>query len=275
MKSRKRRLSQNFLRVIKLNNSDREHILKSLNAGIRFDGRKLDEFRKIVVERGVSKNAEGSARVLFGDTEVLAGVKMAVESPYPDTLDSGNLMVNEELLPLSSPVFEAGPPSEEAIEIARLVDRGIRESKTIDMKSLCITPKEKVWSVMIDIVTINASGSLIDASALAAVAAITTARMPKYEDGVVTYKELTKEKLPVSLKELPVTVTVYKIGPHLIVDPLPEEESVADARITAEFIEDGSIVALQKGGEQPVSPEDIDAMVALAQIKSRELRKLL
>ncbi len=258
-----------------MNNSDREHILKSLNAGIRFDGRKLDEFREISVERGVSKNAEGSARVLFGDTEVLAGVKMAVEAPYPDTPDSGNLMVNEELLPLSSPVFEAGPPSEEAIEVARLVDRGIRESKTIDVKALCITPKEKVWSVMIDIVTINASGSLIDASALAAVAAITNARMPKYEDGVVNYKELTKEKLPVSMKELPVTVTVYKIGPHLIVDPIPEEESVADARITAEFIEDGSLVALQKGGEQPVSPEDIDAMVALAQAKSRELRRLL
>lgn len=258
-----------------MNNSNREHILKSLNAGVRFDGRKLDEFRRIVVERGVSKNAEGSSRVLFGDTEVLAGVKMAVEVPYPDTPDSGNLMVNEEFLPLSSPEFEAGPPSEEAIEVARIVDRGIRESKAIDMKKLCLAPKEKVWSVMIDIVTINASGSLIDASALAAVAAITDAKMPKYEDGAVKYDDLTKEKLPLSLKELPVTVTVYKIGSHLIVDPLPEEESVADARITAEFIEDGSLVALQKGGGQPVSPEEIDAMVALAQAKSRELRKLL
>ncbi len=258
-----------------MNNSSREHIMKSLNAGIRFDGRKLDEFRKIIVERGVSKNAEGSSRVLFGDTEVLAGVKLAVETPYPDTPDSGNLMVNEELLPLSSPDFEAGPPSEEAIEIARIVDRGIRESKAIDMKKLCLAPKEKVWSVMIDIVTINTSGSLIDASAFAAVAALTEAKMPKYEDGAVKYSESTKEKLPLSLKELPVTVTVYKIGQHLIVDPLSDEESVADARITAAFIEDGSLVALQKGGSFPVSPEEIDAMVSLAQAKSKELRKLL
>lgn len=258
-----------------VNDSDREHILKSLNAGVRFDGRKLDEFRKVSVERGVSKNAEGSSRVFFGDTEVLAGVKLAVELPYPDTPDSGNLMVNEELLPLSNPEFEAGPPSNEAIEIARIVDRGIRESKAIDMKKLCLTPKEKVWSVMIDIITINTSGSLIDASALAAVAALTDAKMPKYEDGVVRYDELTKDKLLLSLKELPVTVTVYKIGAHPIVDPLPEEESVADARITAAFIEDGSIVALQKGGEHPLSPDEIDAMVALAQAKSKELRKLL
>ncbi len=258
-----------------MNNSDREHILKSLNAGIRFDGRKLDEFRKVVVERGVSKNAEGSSRVLFGDTEVLAGVKMAVEVPYPDTPDSGNLMVNEELLPLSKPEFEAGPPSEEAIEIARIIDRGIRESKAIDMKKLCLAPKEKVWSVMIDVVTMNASGSLIDASALAAVAALKDAKMPKYEDGSVKYGEPAREKLPLSLKELPVTVTVYKIGAHFIVDPLPEEESAADARITAEFVKDGSLVALQKGGEQPISPEDIDAMVALAQAKSGELRKFL
>lgn len=258
-----------------MNNSDREHILKSLNAGIRCDGRKPDEFRKIVVERGVSKNAEGSSRVLFGDTEILAGVKMAVEAPYPDTPDSGNLMVNEELLPLSNPAFEAGPPSEEAIEVARIVDRGIRESKVIDTKKLCITPKEKVWSVMIDIVTINTSGNVMDASALAAVAALTEARMPKYEDGAVKYSELTKDKLPLSLKELPVTVTVYKIGQHLIVDPIPEEESVADARLTAAFMADDNLVALQKGGEHPLSPEEIDAMVALAQAKSRELRKLL
>src|SRR3989338_1647608 len=107
--------------------SKREHVIRALDSGIRYDGRKLDEFRKINVGRSVIKSAEGSARVEFGDTQIIAGVKMGVEKPYPDTPQNGNLMVNVELLPLSNPDYEAGPPSEEAVEIARIIDRGIRE----------------------------------------------------------------------------------------------------------------------------------------------------
>ena len=103
-----------------MSDSFREHVLSYLDAGVRFDGRKLDEFRPVSVEYGISRNAEGSARVIIGSTHVLAGVKMAVEKPYPDTPQNGNLMVNVELLPLSNPDYEAGPPSEEAVEIAKV-----------------------------------------------------------------------------------------------------------------------------------------------------------
>jgi exosome complex component RRP42 len=256
-------------------NSAREHVLKWLNTGIRYDGRKLDEMRKLTLEMGISKNAEGSARVLLGDTEVLAGVKMAVETPYPDTPANGNLMVNAELTPLSNPDFEAGPPSDEAVEVARIIDRGIRESKAIDMAKLCITPKEKVWSVMIDVVTVNTHGNLIDASAFAAIAAVSKARMPSYEDGVVKYDKLTDKHLPLDLSNLPITITVCKIGKHILVDPLPDEEAASDARLSVAVIEDGSIVALQKGGESAVTAKEIDDMVSIAQVKAKELRKLL
>jgi exosome complex component RRP42 len=128
-----------------MSTATREHILKSLSKGIRFDGRKLEEMREVTVESGVSISAEGSARVRMGETEVIVGIKMAVETPYPDTQDRGNLMVNAELLPLSNPEFEAGPPGIEAIELARVVDRGIRESEAVDFGKLCIKEGEKVW----------------------------------------------------------------------------------------------------------------------------------
>ncbi len=112
----------------------KSHIVKWFEKGKRYDGRALDEYRPVVVEYGVTKNAEGSARVKIGDTEVIAGVKLSVEKPYPDTPKDGNLMVGAEPLPLSSPDYEAGPPNEESIEVARVVDRGLRESKAIDTK---------------------------------------------------------------------------------------------------------------------------------------------
>ncbi|MBU3941692.1 MAG: RNA-binding protein, partial [Nanoarchaeota archaeon] len=133
----------------------KDHILDFLEKGIRFDGRKLDEYRPIKIERGFSENAEGSARVTIGDTEVLAGVKMSIMEPYPDTPDEGTMMINVELLPLSNPDFEPGPPGIQAIEIARVVDRGIRESKAIDTKKLCLKKREKVWSITVDICPIN------------------------------------------------------------------------------------------------------------------------
>jgi len=68
-----------------MNKWAKEHILQALSKGIRFDGRKAEDFREISVEIGVSKSAEGSARVKIGDTEVIAGIKMGVETPYPDT----------------------------------------------------------------------------------------------------------------------------------------------------------------------------------------------
>ena len=256
-------------------NNSKEHLLKALKTGLRFDGRKLDEYRKISVNAGFLKKAEGSSKVVIGDSEVLAGVKMCVEQPYPDTPENGNLMINTELTPMSNPGFEAGPPRQESIELARIVDRGLRESKCIDMRKLCITPKEEVWGVMVDIVTVNASGNLVDISSLAAASAVKNAKMPKYEDKVVKYDELTDESLPLNLANLPVTVTVFKIGEYLIVDPLPEEEAVSDARLSAAIVEDGSIFALQKGGDCSLSPKEVDDMILLAQRKAEELRQFL
>ncbi|MEM5804572.1 MAG: RNA-binding protein, partial [Candidatus Aenigmatarchaeota archaeon] len=94
---------------------------------VRLDGRSFDQFREVSIETNVVTSAEGSARVKIGNSLVLAGVKMDVMEPYPDTPDEGNLVVDAELLPIASPDFEPGPPDEHAIEIARVVDRGIRE----------------------------------------------------------------------------------------------------------------------------------------------------
>ena len=244
-----------------------------LNENKRFDGRKFDEFRNVEVEYDISKSAEGSARVKIGDTEVLAGVKLAVETPYPDTPDSGNLMVGAELLPMSNPEFESGPPSIDSIELSRVVDRGIRESKAIDTKKLCIVKGEKVWAVMIDIVPINDAGNLFDAASLAAIAALKNTKFPEYKDGVLDYKKKTNKELPIN-KE-PIGVTVIKIGKYFIVDPLSEEEKNVDARLTVTSTADGKLCALQKGGDSPMTSEDINTILDLALKKAEELRKKL
>jgi len=251
----------------------KQGIIKLLEKNTRFDERKADSYRKVEIIYDISKNAEGSAKVKIGDTEVLAGVKMEMIKPYPDTPDEGTISVNVELTPMANPNFESGPPGIEAIEIARVVDRGIRESKCIDFKKLCVEEGEKVWVVNIDIVPINDAGNLFDAAALAAIAAVKDAKFPEVVDDKIDYKHKTNKSLPVT--KTPVEVTVLKIGKFYVVDPTLEEQSVLDARLSVATTEDGKFAALQKGGDMELTLEEVEQMLDLAAEKSKELRKFL
>ncbi len=252
----------------------RSHIISLLNAGTRLDGRKLTDYRKpIVVEYGIVKTAEGSARVKIGETEVIVGVKMEVGEPYPDTPNEGTIIVGAELLPLSNPEFELGPPGIQAIELARVVDRGIRESKAVDFRKLCIEEGKKVWLLIIDICPLNDAGNLFDASSLAALAALKSAKYPAFDGEKVDYKQKTDKKL--ELEKMPIAVTVIKIGDKFIVDPDTEEEKAVDARLTVSSMENGILCALQKGGDFSLTMEDIDKMLDIGIEKGKELRKWL
>jgi len=250
-----------------------ERIKKYLEEGKRFDGRGLEEFRDITIETGVSKNAEGSARVKIGKTEVIVGVKMDVGEPYADSPDRGNLMVTAELLPLSSPRFENGPPKFPAIELGRVLDRGIRESKFIELEKLCIKEGEKVWTVFIDIYSINDEGNLLDAAGIGAIAALKNAKIPKYDEekGLVLYGELSKESLPLT-KEIPISITVHKIKDNLIVDPTREEEDISETRVTMGS-SNGVISSMQKGGSKSLRVEEISEILDLIEKTERDIFK--
>src|SRR3989338_1249029 len=252
----------------------KQHILTTLSKGSREDERAFTAYRPITVEYGISpKSAEGSARVTIGKTEVVVGIKLEIASPFPDRPDEGTIIVNAELLPLSNPEFESGPPSVEAIELSRVVDRAIREGKALDFKKLSITPGEKAWIVLIDIYPINDDGNLFDAAALCSIAALKNAKFPKVEDDKISYGHLTNQSLP--LEQLPISCTVLKIGDSFLVDPLNSEEGQMDARLTIGCLEDGNICALQKGGNAGLTIQDVEKMVEIAQEKTQELRRHL
>ncbi|MFT4326621.1 MAG: exosome complex protein Rrp42, partial [Candidatus Woesearchaeota archaeon] len=252
---------------------EKRNLITMLDAGIRPDGRKLDEYRDITIETGVSETAEGSALVTIGDTMVIAGVKVELGTPYPDTPDEGVLMVGVELSQIASNDFESGPPRFDSIELARVTDRGIRESKSLDAKSLCLVKGEQVWMVNVDVTVMNDDGNLFDACGLAAIAAIKDAKFPKVVDGKADYNQKTKTSVP--LKQVPLGVTVIKIGTHLLVDPTLKEMQFMESRLTVTSIEDGTICAMQKGGSAPFKVEDVTTMVDLGVSKAKDLRKLL
>ena len=259
---------------MKTANITRDRIIEYLEQGKRFDGRALDEFRDLVIEKEVSKKAEGSVRVRLGKTEVIVGVKMAVGTPYADSANKGNLMVTAELLPLSSPRIELGKPGFPAIELGRVIDRGIRESNVIDLEKLCIKEGEKVWTVFIDIYSINDDGNLLDAAGIGALAALKIAKIPKYDEekDIVLYGEPDRD-MPLN-KINPIPVTIHKIGNSLVADPTLEEEDISETRITIGGSE-GIISSMQKGNSVSISIEKIEEAVKIAEKIWKELFKKL
>ncbi|PIN92579.1 RNA-binding protein [Candidatus Pacearchaeota archaeon CG_4_10_14_0_2_um_filter_31_10] len=267
-----------------ISNLTRKKIEELLEKGKRLDGRNIFDFRDLEIEKNISINAESSVKVKLGETIVLVGAKFELSKPYPDSLDEGVMITTAELSPLASENFELGPPRINAIELARIVDRGIRESEFINWKKLCLKEGESVWTILLDIYPLNDSGNLIDAAAIGAVIALKDAVLPKIkekEDGgfEVDFKaEFSKNKLPLS-HNIPVTLTFRKIGDKIILDPTILEEEASSARLSLALTlndkQESVINALQKGGAEPLSKEDLDFILDSADKESKKLRKLI
>ena len=249
-------------------------ILSLLNSGRRVDGRTLDQYRNIKVETNLIGRADGSARVSIGDTLVLAGVKYEIGPPFPDTPDLGVLTVNAEFLPLASPTFESGPPDENAIELARVIDRSLRKAEAVDLSKLCLVPGKSVWIAWIDIYVLNHDGNLIDASALATSAALLSSRIPQADVEEERVKVNYEDKVPPPLSKMPVTVTIAKIGDTLVVDPVLDEEEAADAKLSLSVVE-GKLCAAQKSGEGVFEVEELQKAASMALSKGEELYSYL
>lgn len=267
----------------------RDYLENLAKEGKRADGRTFDEFRKIEIETGVVLKAEGSARVKIGNTQVLAGIKMDMGDPYMDTPDEGVMMTAAELIPLASPDFEAGPPDKESIELARVVDRGIRESKIVDTKKLCIVPKEKVWMIFIDIHVLDYDGNLFDTASLAALAALKTTKIPiederfqaqleKLMEKFPQVKEYLKEHpkdFPLPLSEAPISCTSVKFNNVVVMDPSLDEEEIAEARLTVAIDNNGHIRAMQKGLNGSFTREEIKKVIKASSDNGKKIREKL
>jgi len=248
------------------------YALELIEKDKRIDGRSFEEFRPIEIKKNIINTAEGSADVRFGKTRVIAGVKLTLGEPFPDTPNEGMLIVNADFTPLAAPEFESGPPKEDAIELARVVDRGIRESKCIELEKLVITPGEKVWCIFIDIHIIDHQGNLLDCAALASLVALLNTKIPKLDGETMLRGEFERD-LPVVFK--PINITVGKIGDRFLLDPTHIEENVLESKLSIAVRDDDSICAMQKQGSEGLIVEDIEKMVDMVIKKSKEIRGLI
>jgi exosome complex component RRP42 len=256
-----------------------EHLRKqqmwdSISKGKRLDGRNLDEMRPIEIEFDIIKKANGSAKVKLGNTEVVAGVKVETGEPFEGLENKGALILSAEVLPTASPHSEPGPPDEETVELARVVDRGVRESQMVDLDKLVLIPGKTVYTIFVDCSIINTDGNLFDATSYAVVSALISSKLPIFEiqDGKVVD---TGNRQDPPITTIPISITAVRIGDAVILDPTSEEEACMDARITITTNSDGHFTAMQKGSTGAFKIEQIKKAAETARIKGEEVRTKL
>ena len=246
----------------------RAHLAELAENDSRHDGRGRFEGRDLELEIDCLERAEGSARVRMGDTIVYAGVKFQIMTPYPDRPNEGGLMCSAEVRPVAGRGWEPGPPSPESIELARVVDRGIRESGCINVEDLCLIPGEKAWQVILDLFAISDDGNLFDAFALAGIAALKSAVLPaeRFEIG---------EDRPLGVAKTPVMCSYHKVGGRFVYDADKREELGGDERIHITLGDDDHVHSLQKGLRGIFTAAEFDEIMVEARSKCAELRGLL
>ncbi|MFX1409925.1 MAG: exosome complex protein Rrp42 [Promethearchaeota archaeon] len=250
---------------------EKNYIINNLRKGERIDGRGLWDYRDIKIQSDIISSAEGSADVSLGETRIITGLKYEVGEPFPDLPNEGVCTVMAELLPIASPLFERGPPDEQSIELARVVDRGIRHADCVQTKRLCIKENEAVYILFVDMYVINHDGNLIDAGGISALTTLISAHIPegkmKNDNLEWTGKYLTGESI---VNELPLVLTYGKIEDVIFFDPSLPEELVSEGKISISVTDD-KITSIQKSGAATFS---IDELKMLGE-KSLEIGKRL
>jgi len=102
--------------------------------GIRSDGRKVNETRKITIKAGVLKNASGSAYIEFGGNKILAGVfgPRDVHPKHMSNPDTGILRVRYHMEPFSVGERKKPAPSRREIEISKVITEALRPAVMLE-----------------------------------------------------------------------------------------------------------------------------------------------
>jgi ribonuclease PH len=214
----------------------------------RVDGRAAKALRPVTIELGVSKFAEGSARISFGDTQVLCLATLQESVPkHLEGKGTGWVTGEYAMLPRSTPERSqreslAGRPGGRTFEIQRLVGRALRAA--VDLKAL--GPR----SVIVDCEVIQADGGT-------RTAAIT--------GGFVALAHALRKATPSPIARNVAAVSAGYVRGELLLDLAYAEDSIADADVNVVATSDGELIEVQGTAEgRSFTREDFDRVLALS-----------
>ncbi|KAK3925461.1 Exosome complex component RRP45, partial [Frankliniella fusca] len=258
-------------------NIERNFLKTALSERKRLDGRTFDERRGVVLNFG---KEYGCCHVALGDTRVLAQVSSEIQQPKSTRPNEGQVFVNVEFSPMSAEHVEPGKPSEACVEVTRVLEKCIRESKCVDVESLCIIAEEKVWALRVDLTVLNMEGNIVECASIAALAALAHFRRPDVTstgDRLVIHDASEKEPIQTALHHFPICLTyaIFNKGKQIVADPTLIEEQTAEASLSVGMNAYRELCGLHLGGQALSDHQSILKIVQKAGASAAEIVQLI
>ncbi|KAJ4730213.1 exosome complex component RRP42 [Melia azedarach] len=268
--------------MVGLSEGEKEFIKGGISQDLRADGRKRYTYRPIYIETGVIPQANGSARVRLGSTDVIASVKAELGKPSPMQPDKGKVAIFVDCSPTAEPIFEGRGGEELSAELSGALQHCLLGAKSgsgpgIDLSSLVVVEGKICWDLYVDGLVISSDGNLLDALGAAIKAALSNTGIPRVHVAVNAADEQPEvdisdeEFLQFDTSGVPVIVTLTKVGKHYIVDATSEEESQMSSAVSISVNRRGHICGMIKRGGQGLDPSVILDMTSVANFVSRQL----
>lgn len=240
----------------------RDFLLSALTEGKRLDGRLPLEMRKIRLDFG---EMLGWCQCYLGKTLVVAQVTASVVKPREDRPYEGFLLINSEISPMASSVYEAGRSSEDEVLISRLLEKSIRRTEAVDREALCIVAGEKVWQLRLTLHFLADAGNLLDCASIAAMTALRHFRKPEVEvtgDEIIFHSPDERAPVPLAIHHTPLCITfAYFESQPPILDPTYLEATLCSGTLTLTLNAQRELCVLSKAGGTPLAASDIMGVV--------------
>ncbi|XP_062107195.1 uncharacterized protein LOC133818369 [Humulus lupulus] len=270
--------------MVGLSLGEKHFIQGGIAQDLRCDGRKRLTYRPIYVETGVIPQANGSARVRMGGTDVIASVKAELGRPSQLQPDKGKVAINVDCSSTAAPVFEGRGGEELSTELSVALQCCLLGGKSgsgagIDPSSLLVVEGKICWDLYIDGLVVSSDGNLLDALGAAIKAALSNTGIPRVQVASGASGDDDQPEVDISDEEfmqfdtsgVPVIVTLTKVGKHYIVDATAEEESQMSSAVSISVNRKGHVCGLTKRGGAGLDPSVILDMISVARHVSDQL----
>ncbi|XP_045634627.1 exosome complex component RRP42 isoform X3 [Ursus americanus] len=280
---------------VALSEAEKVYIVHGVQEDLRVDGRGCEDYRCVEVETDVVSNTSGSARVKlgiedpsqtlgghlprseglltfskshFGHTDILVGVKAEMGTPKLEKANEGYLEFFVDCSANATPEFEGRGGDDLGTEIANTLYRIFNNKSSVDLKSLCISPREHCWILYVDVLLLECGGNLFDTICIAVKAALFNTRIPRVrvledEEGSkdIELSDDPYDCIRLSVENVPCIVTLCKIGYRHVVDATLQEEACSLASLLVSVTNTGVVTCMRKVGKGSLDPESIFEMM--------------
>ncbi|KHJ93137.1 prefoldin, alpha subunit [Oesophagostomum dentatum] len=244
-----------------LSTCERKFILEGFAENQRLDGRTLSDFRQVKLVVG----AEFSA---------------TLTEPRATRPNKGFVAVDVDMSPMGNPANEHNRLGERGLELTRMLELVLRDSRCIDVESLCIRAHKEVWKLRVDVRVLDDDGALLDCASVAAVAALYHFRRPNVTvqpNHTIIHSEYEQALVPLNIYHMPICVSFgfTKTGNYVVIDPTDKESQCLYGCLVIACNKRREVCALHQSTNLILSTSTIEACVKRAMQRAVDLSELV